>query len=143
MAGAGWGEALVAGLADAIAVRAREEEMKTGGFETRPYERSLLAGIAGAQGTGKTTLARALIPALAERGLHAAAISLDDFYLTLAEREQLGRAVHPLLAIRGMPGTHDLALAHAVLDQLQRLPAGTTVDVPRFDKAAAGNRRCD
>jgi D-glycerate 3-kinase len=116
-------EALTAVLADGIAKRRAELGVHT-----------LIAGIAGAQGTGKTTLARALQPALAARGLHALTVSLDDFYLTHAEREQLGRDVHPLLATRGVPGTHDLALAHATLDALQDAPAGTAVAVPRFDK---------
>jgi D-glycerate 3-kinase len=95
---------------------------------------TLIAGIAGAQGSGKTTLARALVPALAERGLRALTLSLDDFYLTRDERAQLGREVHPLLAMRGVPGTHDVALAHATLDALCELAAGTAVGVPRFDK---------
>lgn len=116
-------EALTAVLADGIAKRRAELGVHT-----------LIAGIAGAQGTGKTTLARALQPALAALGLHAVTVSLDDFYLTHAEREQLGREVHPLLATRGVPGTHDLGLAHATLDALQKVPAGTAVAVPRFDK---------
>lgn len=116
-------EALTAVLADGIAKR-----------RAAAGPRALIAGIAGAQGTGKTTLARALVPALAARGLRAVTVSLDDFYLTHEEREQLGRDVHPLLATRGVPGTHDLALAHATLDALQAAPAGTAVAVPRFDK---------
>ena len=96
--------------------------------------KALIAGIAGAQGSGKTTLARGLVAALAERGLNAVALSLDDFYLTRDERAELGRAVHPLLALRGVPGTHDVALAHATLDALLELAAGTAVGVPRFDK---------
>ena len=65
-----------------------------------------LIGIAGAQGSGKTTLARA-----AAVRLDGVALSLDDFYLERAERTRLGRSIHPLLAVRGPPGTHDLTLA--------------------------------
>src|SRR5690606_33559805 len=57
-----------------------------------------LIGVAGAQGSGKTTLARA-----AARRLGAAHLSLDDVYLTQAERAQMGRSVHPLFAVRGPP----------------------------------------
>jgi len=87
-----------------------------------------LIGIAGAQGSGKTTLARA-----AAARLGGVALSLDDFYLKRSERTQLGRSIHPLLAVRGPPGTHDLALADAVLDDLM---AGRPTLTPRFDKLA-------
>lgn len=125
---------LVAALADAIAERCAQP-VRASTLDPSSRKPALIAGIAGAQGTGKTTLARALIPALATRKLHAVGVSLDDFYRTRAERAQLAREVHPLLATRGLPGTHDLQLAHATLDALQTLPAGTAVGVPRFDKA--------
>ena len=77
-----------------------------------------LIGIAGAQGSGKTTLARAA----AER-LGAAHLSLDDVYLTRAERQALAREVHPLFAVRGPPGTHDLALLEGALAALRAAEA--------------------
>jgi D-glycerate 3-kinase len=54
-------------------------------------------------------------------------------YLTRAERAVLAREVHPLLATRGVPGTHDVGLG---LDLLARIDVGETVRLPRFDKAA-------
>lgn len=60
-------------------------------------------------------------------------LSLDDLYLTRAERQRLARDVHLLLATRGPPGTHDVALGCRVLDALK---AGEDVVVPRFDKLA-------
>lgn len=89
-------------------------------------DRPRLIGVAGAQGSGKTTLAKAA----AER-LGGVAISLDDVYLTRAERAALAEAEHPLLAVRGPPGTHDLDLADRVIDDLL---AGRAVALPRFDK---------
>ncbi len=90
-------------------------------------------GIAGLQGSGKSTLA-AQVAALAEtRGLRAAVLSIDDFYLRREQRQRLAREVHPLLATRGPPGTHDLPLA---LETMQRLHAGARVALPRFDKLA-------
>lgn len=92
----------------------------------------LIVGINGAQGSGKSTLCRFLEHLLAERGLRAITLSLDDLYLTRAERQALARNEHPLFATRGVPGTHDVALGEAVLDQLSaRAPA----TLPRFDKA--------
>lgn len=87
-----------------------------------------LIGIAGAQGSGKTTLARALSDALG-----GAQFSLDDVYLTKAERADLAKTVHPLLAGRGPPGTHDLTLLAQTLDALRH---GAPVRLPAFDKLA-------
>lgn len=91
-------------------------------------EGPVLLGIAGAQGSGKSTLAKA-----AAARLGGVALSLDDVYLTRAERSDLAHAIHPLLAVRGPPGTHDLGLANAVLDDLL---AGRPTRLPRFDKLA-------
>jgi len=97
---------------------------------TRPGHIPLI-GIAGAQGCGKTTLARAA----ADR-LGAAHLSLDDVYLTKAERAEKSRAVHPLFAVRGPPGTHDLALLERTVTALRAAgPAGRT-PLPAFDKLA-------
>lgn len=90
-------------------------------------------GISGGQGAGKTTLADLLVRSLAAQGRRAVALSLDDFYLPKSDRELLGRTVHPLLVTRGVPGTHDVALAVAVIDGLR---AGRAVRAPAFDKAA-------
>lgn len=96
----------------------------------------LLVGIAGAQGTGKSTAAALLTRLLADDfGLRPAALSIDDVYLTRAAREALARSVHPLLATRGVPGTHDLALAQQTLDALGAAAPGERVRLPRFDKA--------
>ncbi|ALO45385.1 hypothetical protein [Pseudohongiella spirulinae] len=93
----------------------------------------LCIGINGAQGTGKSTLAKLLVMLLKEQHqINAVAMSLDDFYYSHQERQHLARTVHPLLATRGVPGTHDVDLA---LDTVQRLRAGESVRLPRFDKA--------
>ncbi len=58
--------------------------------------------------------------------------SLDDFYLTRAERMELARTVHPLLQTRGVPGTHAVEM---LLSLAQGVNAGSTQhEVPRFDK---------
>ncbi|MBS0387238.1 MAG: kinase [Proteobacteria bacterium] len=88
--------------------------------------------LCGAQGSGKTTLAVVLQRLLQARGLATAVLSLDDFYLTRQQRAELAERVHPLLQTRGVPGTHDIALALQVVESLQR--AGE-VALPAFDKA--------
>lgn len=90
-------------------------------------------GIAGVQGSGKSTLAAQIAKLAQARGLRAAVLSLDDFYLSRQQRAQLARRVHPLLQTRGPPGTHDLSLACEVLTQLR---AGAPTRLPRFDKLA-------
>ena len=69
---------------------------------------------------------------LEARGLRAAVLSLDDLYLPHDERARLARIVHPLLATRGVPGTHDVARGVRLLDAVR---AGEDVVLPRFDKA--------
>ena len=94
-------------------------------------------GLCGSQASGKSTLTAVLARLLRERGMTVGVLSLDDLYLTRAERQGLAREVHPLLATRGVPGTHDVALGVEVLDALAR-PGETRV--PRFDKAVDDRR---
>ena len=95
--------------------------------------KTLVVGINGCQGSGKTTLADYLCTGLQERGLRTIAISIDDFYLTRQQRHDLANEVHPLLSTRGVPGTHDLELAIETLNNLA-MNSGE-VRVPRFNKA--------
>jgi D-glycerate 3-kinase len=95
--------------------------------------RPLLIGINGAQGTGKSTACRFLEHLLRGQGLGVATLSLDDVYLTRADRADLAATIHPLLATRGPPGSHDLPLAEATITQLLTGTGATAI--PRFDKA--------
>lgn len=89
-------------------------------------------GISGAQGTGKSTLAAELVAQLKQQGLAAAAVSLDDYYLSKAQRQQLAQTEHPLLVQRGVPGTHDIEQA---INDANAVLAGKPVALPQFDKA--------
>jgi D-glycerate 3-kinase len=100
----------------------------------RQLDRPIVAGLCGSQGSGKSTMAAFLVALLAQEGLSAAILSIDDLYLTLEQRGTLARDVHPLLRTRGVPGTHDVGLGHALLDVL----CGDTpvqASMPWFDKA--------
>jgi len=98
--------------------------------------KTLFLGINGAQGTGKSTLADYLKLALEiELRWHVAILSIDDFYLTKAERNQLAEDIHPLLVTRGVPGTHDIQMLADCIECLGALEANDTTTLPRFDKA--------
>lgn len=92
----------------------------------------LTVGLQGPQGAGKSTLVSLLQAVLRDAyGLTVACLSIDDIYLTRAERRALAERVHPLFMTRGVPGTHDVALGCRVLSALTR-PGPTAI--PRFDK---------
>ena len=98
-------------------------------------EGPLVVGLNGAQGSGKSTLSRLLQDILrGEFGLRAAGFSLDDLYLTRTERERLARTVHPLLATRGVPGTHDVELGLRTIQAMKEAGDGDEVPIPAFDK---------
>ncbi|MCH8257259.1 MAG: kinase [Proteobacteria bacterium] len=93
----------------------------------------LTVGIAGAQGSGKSTLAAMLVIILQKvAGYRAAVLSLDDFYKTRQERAQMAIDIHPLFAVRGVPGTHDVALLNRVIASIK---AGQATTHPVFNKA--------
>ena len=99
-------------------------------------QRPRVVGISGSQGSGKSTLARIVVEHLQQCGLGAVAVSLDDFYLTQAQRIELAQTVHPLLRTRGVPGTHDTRWLARVLNAIESAdPAeGATLELPIFDK---------
>ena len=73
--------------------------------KTRPY----FVGLAGGQGTGKTTISSLIRIILTKYfKLNVFRISIDDFYKTRKERINLSKRVHPMLLTRGVPGTHDI-----------------------------------
>jgi D-glycerate 3-kinase len=86
---------------------------------SQPAARPRIVGIAGSQGSGKSTLARIVVEHFREQGISATSVSLDDFYLTQAERVALADAVHPLLRTRGVPGTHDTGWLGRVVTSMQ------------------------
>ncbi len=101
-----------------------------------PGDKPLLVGINGAQGTGKSTICR-LLSRLIKKGfgLRCCTVSIDDLYLTRAQRQQLKEQVHPLLATRGVPGTHDVELGLKLFKELIHATDQCRTPIPRFDKA--------
>lgn len=62
--------------------------------------------------------------------------SLDDVYLTKAQRATLARDVHALFATRGPPGTHDLTLLEQAISALSVAGPDDETPLPAFDKLA-------
>ncbi len=94
----------------------------------------LFVALNGCQGSGKSTLADFLKAYLAqEYSLNVAVLSLDDFYFDKAKRTELAKTIHPLLATRGVPGTHDTDHIRQVLQKLSNKTTG--FHIPRFNKA--------
>jgi D-glycerate 3-kinase len=100
--------------------------------QARASNRPPLIGVGGAQGSGKSYQCRAYAAAHPD----VAHFSLDDVYFTKAERAELARRFHPLLATRGPPGTHAVGLALSIIAALRQAGAGNETALPRFDKAS-------
>ena len=97
----------------------------------KPY----FVGLAGGQGTGKTTIS-SIIKIILEKyfKLKVFKISIDDFYKTRKERLNLSKKVHPMLATRGVPGTHDVQM---MLNFFKKAKSKNfkKIDLPNFNKA--------
>lgn len=100
-----------------------------------------LVGLQGTQGSGKSTVCL-FIKALLEKcfDFNVVILSIDDFYKTHNERQQLSKSIHPLLVTRGVPGTHDLDLALTSLQKLSNLKNEESCRVPSFNKAIDDRR---
>mmetsp|Transcript_6247 Transcript_6247/g.11124 ORF Transcript_6247/g.11124 Transcript_6247/m.11124 type:complete len:434 (-) Transcript_6247:43-1344(-) len=102
---------------------------------------ALLVGLSCPQGGGKTTLTQYVSALFASRGLRCAVASIDDFYNTYEELQEvaLKNKGNSLLEYRGNAGTHDIPL---MLETIRNLCKSEpqTVHVPRYNKSAYGGR---
>ena len=94
-----------------------------------------IIGVSGVQGTGKTSLSELLENILKIEGFNIVRFSIDDFYLTKMDRQNLAKTMHPLLKTRGIPGTHDTHLLSAILNELINPTSKSSIKLPRFNKA--------
>ena len=97
----------------------------------KPY----FIGLAGGQGTGKTTIS-SIIKIILEKyfKIKVFKISIDDFYKTRKERLDLSKKVHPMLATRGVPGTHDIEM---MLNFFKKVKSKNfkKIKIPSFNKS--------
>ena len=95
----------------------------------------LIIGLAGGQGTGKTTIASIISLILKKYfKLKVFKISIDDFYKTRNERKKISKSIHPLLMIRGVPGTHDYKIIYEFFKKIKNKKIAK-FRLPKFDKS--------
>ena len=97
----------------------------------KPY----FVGLAGGQGTGKTTIS-SIIKIVLEKyfKLKVFKISIDDFYKTRKERNSLSKRIHPMLMTRGVPGTHDINMMLSFFKKTKNKNFKKMI-LPSFNKA--------
>ena len=97
----------------------------------KPY----FVGLAGGQGTGKTTISSLIKIILTKYfKLKVFRISIDDFYKTRKERISLSKRTHSMLLTRGVPGTHDINM---MLNFFRKVKSKKfeRLKLPKFNKA--------
>ena len=97
--------------------------------------KTLIVGMQGGQGTGKTTISKFLAKELQTYGFKVVRFSIDDFYLSWKKRKQImGKYKdNPFYQIpRGMPGTHRVKELYTVLKNSKQ---GKPFTLPFFDKS--------
>jgi len=98
-------------------------------------KKPLIIGLAGGQGSGKTTISSILTLILKKYfKLNVFKVSIDDFYKTRRDRKLLSKNKHPLLMTRGVPGTHDIDL---ILNFFKKIKDKNfkSLQIPAFNKA--------
>ena len=95
----------------------------------------IIIGLSGGQGTGKTTITSIISLILRKYfKLKVFKISIDDFYKSKNERKKLSKNKHPLLMIRGVPGTHDYKIIYEFFKKVKNKKF-SKLRLPKFDKS--------
>jgi D-glycerate 3-kinase len=99
-------------------------------------KKTRIVGLAGGQGSGKSTIAQLLKIILETRfNLETVVFSIDDFYKTLRDRDKMSKKINHLFLTRGVPGTHETKILHTCLKNLKK-SSFKKLYIPRFDKSA-------
>ena len=94
----------------------------------------LIIGLAGGQGTGKTTITSIISIILKKYfKLDIFKISIDDFYKTRKQRTLLSKNKHSLLMTRGVPGTHDIDIMLNFFKKI-KVKNFKILKLPKFNK---------
>ena len=97
--------------------------------------RTLILGLSGSQGSGKTTVTgilQIILKKFFKRNIYI--ISIDDFYKTLRDRNRMSQQKHSLFKTRGVPGTHDINLIKNFFISVKRKKF-KKIKLPKFNKS--------
>ena len=96
----------------------------------------LIIGLAGGQGSGKTTFAHFLKLILEDKyNLKTITVSIDDIYKTKKDRTKLSKKINKLFLTRGVPGTHDVNFLTKFFKVLKNNNLNKSFLIPKFDKS--------
>ena len=96
----------------------------------------LIIGLAGGQGSGKTTFAHFLKLILEDKyKLNTITVSIDDIYKTKKDRAKLSKKINKLFLTRGVPGTHDVNFLTKFFKVLKKNNLNKSFLIPKFDKS--------
>lgn len=97
--------------------------------------RTLILGLSGSQGSGKTMAAgilQIILKKFFKKNIYI--ISIDDFYKTLRDRNRMSQQKHSLFKTRGVPGTHDINLIKNFFISVKRKKF-KKIKLPKFNKS--------
>ena len=97
--------------------------------------RTLIVGLSGSQGSGKTTVTgilQIILKKFFKKNIYI--ISIDDFYKTLRDRNRMSQQKHSLFKTRGVPGTHDINLIKNFFISVKRKKF-QKIKLPKFNKS--------
>ena len=97
--------------------------------------RTLILGLSGSQGSGKTTVSgilQIILKKFFKKNIYI--ISIDDFYKTLRDRNRMSQQKHSLFKTRGVPGTHDINLIKNFFISVKRKKF-KKIRLPKFNKS--------
>ena len=97
--------------------------------------RTLILGLSGSQGSGKTMVTgilQIILKKFFKKNIYV--ISIDDFYKTLRDRNRMSQQKHSLFKTRGVPGTHDINLIKNFFISAKRKKF-KKIKLPKFNKS--------
>jgi len=98
-------------------------------------KKTIILGFSGGQGSGKSSMTILLNHILNKyTSIKSLTLSIDDFYLSISERNELAKNIHPMCKTRGVPGTHNIDKLIQTISLLTKNKNKKEVLLPAFSK---------